>query len=324
MSIAEDAVLNSGEGGNNNPLLSKSRSKRFKFVWNNYGECDVAFLKSWDEVSYIHFAKEVAPTTGMKHLDGYFEMKKVVTLNVLWKKFPKTWIRVAKGNVDQNVDYSSKEEGESFVRGEPMKSHGGARRGAGRPRPEGAEEFRREVIERLLVDEYTNVLWSVWQAEALRIIEAERSDRLVHWFWEPEGNRGKSYLAKYVVMKEAGVIVCDGKKDNIFNQVNTMMEAGIEPRIVIMDIPRQMEGKINMGVIEALKNGMIYSGKYEGGVCCFRSPVVLCFANFKPEVEGLSMDRWNIRDIREFQRDDEVVVRGGWGGREVIRTEDLL
>lgn len=71
-----------------------------------------------------------------------------------------------------------------------------------------------------------------------------------------------------------------------------MMENGIIPQIIIMDIPRTLEGKIHLGTVEALKNGMLYSGKYEGGLCMFAHPHVVAFANFEPDKEDLSLDRW--------------------------------
>ena len=50
-------------------------------------------------------------------------------------------------------------------------------------------------------------------------------------------------------------------------------------------------------MLEQIKNGMIYSGKYEGGQCLFESPHIVIFANSKPEIENMSIDRWNIKEI---------------------------
>lgn len=74
-------------------------------------------------------------------------------------------------------------------------------------------------------------------------------------------------------------------------------ETGKQPEIVLLDIPRYNKEFTNYGVLEELKNGMIYSGKYEGGLCVFRSPHVIVFSNSKPDKNIMSKDRWNIVNI---------------------------
>ena len=69
------------------------------------------------------------------------------------------------------------------------------------------------------------------------------------------------------------------------------------PEVVLCDIPRTALGYINYGAIEQLKNGILYSGKYEGGVCIFPPPLVICVANEKPDLTALSVDRWNVVEI---------------------------
>jgi hypothetical protein len=54
---------------------------------------------------------------------------------------------------------------------------------------------------------------------------------------------------------------------------------------------------VNYGAIEQIKNGLLFSGKYEGGQCVFNQPHVIVFANAEPKEEQMSMDRWDIREI---------------------------
>ena len=72
-----------------------------------------------------------------------------------------------------------------------------------------------------------------------------------------------------------------------------------EFKIVLLDIPRSAEGYINYGVLEQLKNGLLYSGKYEGGKCLFDDVHVVVFANFMPDRSQFSEDRWNIIELNE-------------------------
>ena len=106
------------------------------------------------------------------------------------------------------------------------------------------------------------------------------------------GNNGKSFLAKYIALK-FGCIIADGKKDNIFNQV-LMMED--KRGIILLDVPRHNVDYINYGCLEALKNGLIYSGKYEGGQCIFDIPHIIVFMNDIPNgfYEKFSGDRYEM------------------------------
>lgn len=146
---------------------------------------------------------------------------------------------------------------------------------------------------------YKDVEWKDWQLSILGTLEQEEPDhRVINWYVDKIGNKGKSFLATYIVANFKGVVICDGKKENIFNQVNAMMENDEIPRIIILDVPRQMEDKIHYGSLEALKNGCLYSGKYEGGTCLFPPPHVFAFANWKPDETAMSKDRWNITTLK--------------------------
>lgn len=59
------------------------QSRRFAWTMNNYTEADVKIL-SKDVLppgaTYLAFAREVAPSTGTMHLQGYLEILKKKTL----------------------------------------------------------------------------------------------------------------------------------------------------------------------------------------------------------------------------------------------------
>ena len=54
---------------------------------------------------------------------------------------------------------------------------------------------------------------------------------------------------------------------------------------------------MNYSVIEHLKNGRIFSSKYESKIMKFACPYIIIYANFMPNKEKLSEDRWDIREI---------------------------
>lgn len=59
-------------------------------------------------------------------------------------------------------------------------------------------------------------------------------------------------------------------------------------RIFILDLSRTCENFVSYDSIEKLKNGFWFSGKYESKMVMIPPPVVIVFANFKPEIDKLS------------------------------------
>lgn len=68
-------------------------------------------------------------------------------------------------------------------------------------------------------------------------------------------------------------------------------------KLIVVDCPRSQQDYINYGAIEQIKNGLIFSGKYEGTQLVFNSPHVIVFANEPPDYSKMSMDRWNVVQI---------------------------
>ena len=55
-------------------------------------------------------------------------------------------------------------------------------------------------------------------------------------------------------------------------------------KVVLFDITRSQPERFNYEVLESIKNGMIFSGKYESAVRIFADvPHVVVFSNWGPE-----------------------------------------
>lgn len=222
---------------------------------------------------------EVCPTTNTPHIQGYIYSANQISQSTLKEVLPRAHLLKAKGNKKQNIKYCSKEG--NYV-----------------------TNFSKNLLptktrrERLLA-KYEQVTWRPWQRDLLECIDAEPDSRTVHWFWEEKGNVGKSFLARYIVLKY-DAIIAEGKTADISNQMNTWLQANPDkdgPAVVVIDVPRCGMNVVNYHAIEKLKNGLLYSGKYEGGVCVFDPPHVVVFANCAPTCESLSLDRWKINHI---------------------------
>lgn len=140
-----------------------------------------------------------------------------------------------------------------------------------------------------------------WQIEVMQLLEEAPSKRKIHWFWEEEGNMGKSWLTKYIYDNNPDTtLVLSGKASDAFYIIQQAVQQKNYPKTIIFDVPRSMENYISWQAIEKIKDGLLCSTKYEGGVISLPwTPHILCFANFIPPKEKLSMDRWDIRIINE-------------------------
>lgn len=138
-----------------------------------------------------------------------------------------------------------------------------------------------------------------WQQYIVDIIQKEPDERTVHWFWEKDGNVGKSKLAKYLVVVHNALFIDEGKKADLMNLAfNTNWDL---TNTLVVDIPRENYNGTSYKSLEAIKNGMICNTKYETGVKVFNSPHIIVFCNYPPDTDKLSADRWSIHNISELK-----------------------
>lgn len=273
--VSHVSEVSRDRGNTRNPVPRRNRSRRWCFTVNNPSDEDRLSLTAVIATCQRYIYGNEVGDQGTPHIQGYLEFKNQKTLGPLKSLLPRAHWEKAKGTPEQNWDYCSKE-------GDFTSNF--------------SKKLTREDLKQQCLEEYKNVTWKPWQAEAIKYADECSSTRLVHWFWEPTGNTGKSFLAKYLCLRE-GTIICQGKREAICHQVNISIESGIKPRVAIVDVPRVSKDFISYSAIEQLKNGCLYSSKYEGGVCLFTSPVVICFANCPPDFSKLSEDRWNVIEI---------------------------
>lgn len=133
----------------------------------------------------------------------------------------------------------------------------------------------------------------VWQTDILNLLKQE-PNRQIYWYWESEGNVGKSVFIKYLSFYHE-VQKIGGRCHDIY------LTAGKKEHYVI-DIPRAVDrlSDAHYIAIEELKNGHVFSSKYECEEKLFPIPHVFIFANFEPDLYALSKlskDRWVILEL---------------------------
>lgn len=264
---------------------SKNQCKSWFFTFNNYEEKDIQILiNKFSEPfceSYV-FEKEVGKS-GTPHLQGVIFLKE----KMRWSEFKLSnkisWFKTK--NNENAIKYCQKEHYEN-----------------------GSEIWSKgiKIKKRLKLIEPNRP----YQKLILDILSKEPNDRTMYWFHEPDGGVGKSQFVKYLVSKFKAIFIDEGKKADIMNTVLSYYKLGNDMERFIFDVPRQNMNKISWKSIESIKNGLIYSPKYEGGVCVFNSPHIIIFSNFPPDVDEftLSADRIKCYRINEdFTVNEEIL-----------------
>lgn len=129
-----------------------------------------------------------------------------------------------------------------------------------------------------------------WQVKLKNILSLIPDNRSILWIWEEQGGVGKTMFAKHMAVREKAIVVTSGSSKDVSYMID-------DPKIIIFDFPRVNIERVNYGLIECLKNGLITSPKYETSTKIFNCPHIVCFANSPPVVENMSRDRWLIYKI---------------------------
>ena len=100
-----------------------------------------------------------------------------------------------------------------------------------------------------------------WQKDLYEKLGKAPDDRKIMWYWEDNGNVGKTFFAKYMMaMKGAIVLDCSKKADLQY------LLRDHEGEVVLFNVVRSMEADY-MGhiytVCESVKDDMVISTKYE-------------------------------------------------------------
>lgn len=224
------------------------------------------------------YGLETCPTTGRAHLQGFIEFKKkcrplesIKIKEIHWEK--------CKADREANTKYCSK-DGHTYTN---MK------------------------IKRPIKDPLAGKTLYPFQQEIKDIAFIEDDDRSIYWYWEPNGNVGKTKLAVHLCLNNPGeVLFVNGKGTDIkcaIAEFNKNPENDL--KLVIFYFVRTVEDYVSYQAIEDVKDGIFFSGKYESGMVIMNPPNVICMANFEPDKSALSADRWKIKKINKVKASPE-------------------
>ena len=306
-----------------------SRAKYWCFTLNNYSDENIDKLAALEDaaspVSYVCYGKEVGES-GTPHLQGFVAFKESKRLSQVVSAIGQAHLSVAR-KVPEAIAYCKKDGDFTEIGTPPPRSQGGrsdleALKFAVKEKAvTSIREMRWKHSEvyakypnfcmQLLSDIHEDSLKAmeahplrVWQASLLRKLRLTPNQREITFVVDLVGNTGKSWFAQYceaIFPSNHVQIHQPGKKDNMAYFLNQ----GIG--IFFLDAPRSKNGEfIQYDFLEHLKDGRIFSPKYESKMKRLNPVHVVVMMNEEPNMDALSADRYDILRLNEASLQQEA------------------
>jgi len=281
-----------------------SRSRKWCFTLNNFSVDEHSAVKAIP-CRFLIFGVEEGDS-GTPHLQGYIEFSKPQRLSAVKRLLPRAHLEIARGTVQENIDYCSK-GGDVFRSGAPANESGqqeilrwdaareSARTGDFDAIPSDIYIRYRAALHQI----WDAALWSTatnipnislrpWQASVVELIRESPHPRKIHFFVDIAGGAGKSTFAHY--------LRCAFERVQILRPGRGVDVAfAIRPaRVFVFDCPRSSGDAVCWSTIESIKDGYVFSSKYEPRFKSFDVPHVLVFCNSAPPEATLSVDRLDL------------------------------
>lgn len=250
---------------------SQIRARAWCMTLNNYTEDEHDQLtQAFKKLNCVWIIGKEVGENGTPHLQIYIYCKNAISFNTIKKLNNRLHIEKAKGDIKSNIAYCSKENNYT------------------------------DNIKKIK-DPLNNKELRPFQQEIINILDTEPDERLIYWFYEKNGKVGKTALAKHLCLtRSKETLFLGGKGSDIKYGVKTFVD-NVENDLknCIFHFTRSVENYISYEALESIKDGIFYNSKYESGMVVFNSPHIIVLANFLPEKEKLSLDRWIIKEIQE-------------------------
>lgn len=171
-----------------------SKTRNFVFTWNNYTDENISTLAAL-EYKYIYYGKEVAPTTGTPHLQGYMSLVQATTESAIRKKLKGAHVEIMKGSFEQNDLYCSKSGDVTELGTKPISNKAKGEKEIERYKR--AREYAQSgEFDKIDADIYIRHLGNLKKirAESQNAPPALTGELVNEWLWGPPGS-GKTSLA---------------------------------------------------------------------------------------------------------------------------------
>lgn len=292
------------------PIFKRlSRSRNWCFT--SYAVNDRKWMDDTN-IRYYKYGEEICPTTKKLHLQGWMQLKVQKDLNWIKKLNSTDHFEICSGSIDDNEKYVAKNgiifsKGAIKVMGQRVdlddvvdkikdgtyskfstsyiKYGGNIEKLVQLKKDEdGFLISKKNFDDNFVVDGIFKSLPR--QNKWLSILNGQ-DNRQILWIFDISGSIGKSTFSDYLEFYHNAISLTNSASRDIAHAYDRQS-------IVAFDFERSVDEKINYGVIENLKNGKIFSSKYDSKSKRFTKPKIIVFSNFAPDTSKLTTNRWHI------------------------------
>lgn len=295
--------------------MPQVRAKNWFYTLNNYTDDELAVFSGLPSGASFHlFGKEVGES-GTPHLQGVVGYPERVALQRVKNDLSQRMHLEPTRSVAKSVQYCSKEGDVSSFGTVPTGPTCGKR--------SDLDEFKTAVKEGVLShkrlrEDHSEVMAKYprfcndyvrdhlpkrvpelhplrpWQQDVYGKLARPADSRTIVFVVDLRGNQGKSWFADYVeyLKGDKVQVLTPGKKTDM------CMALREDISILFLDAPRSKQGEfIHYDFLEDIKNGRVFSGKYESGMKRLGPVHVIVMMNEYPDMTKLSEDRYEIIEL---------------------------
>jgi hypothetical protein len=295
-------------------------SKHWCFTLNNYTNEDIerinGLVDTNNKVAYVIYGKEIGES-GTPHLQGVISFNQKIRLvpakavigsnphvecarnlkaSVLYCKKEGEWVEFGslsgrgQGNRNDLEEFKKAIKGGMLSLSEIREHHS-----------EVYAKYHRFCLE-YIHDHYPEIETPQhdlrpWQVALKNMLDEPADRRRIIFVVDEVGNCGKSWFAHYYskLIGESVQVLLPGKKAD--------MAYALKPglKVVFLDAPRSKQGEfIQYDFLEDLKNGYVFSPKYESRIKTYEPMHVVVNMNEAPDRTKLSADRFKVINLRQL------------------------
>lgn len=298
-----------------------AQTKAYVFTHNNYTAATLehyASVAADQNCTYLVYGKEVAPTTGTPHLQGYVTFSVRKRIGVVRRLFPGAHIESARGTPTHCRNYCIKDgDFTEFGDFDALTPQG---------KRTDIDEYKDWLSEQ---SEYPSnadiaIKWTTlyvryaarllelrdfifpnpvletadyrfgWQANlAATLAQPPVNDRKIKFIVDRTGGAGKTwFIRKYLTSNVDGMFLSIGKRDDLAYAIDRTK------RVFLINVPRLQMCYLQYGVLESIKDRLVFSTKYMSVTKRMLYPThVIVFSNEMPDLAALSADRFDILEL---------------------------
>lgn len=306
------------------PRPREYRSRDWVFTWNNYNPAEEIVLGNIgltrdDTFQYLVFGRETGES-GTPHLQGFIQFKSAVALGQVQRflcptdRRTRIHVEPRRGTPAEAATYCKKENDFEEYGRIDLRDQQGRRNDLAdfiQATRDGGPLSTLDMIDRfpMVLARYPKFVELVnstyeeapdipmhplrgWQADLGIQLRLNPDPRKIFFVVDVVGNAGKSWFVDYWTHLHSNCLVMHPAKHA--DMALVLKQCRPKPKTVFIDCPREKLDFFSYTFLEDLKNGRVFSTKYESVMVKMRVPHVVMMMNEDPDLRKLSRDRYEL------------------------------